>query len=110
MLCFHGKSILGTFEKLQQTYKADNIFKVKRYWKNKGKSTFFYELTVLNHHSKIDKTKVLKQCGSLMQVKSTAESPTGAFCNTFDLHSVIIGMENIFWGLLLSGRFRKVLL
>ena len=41
---------------------------------------------VLSSHSKIDKTKVLKPCGSLMQVKNTAECSTGAFCNTFDLH------------------------
>ena len=37
-------------------------------------------------HLKIDKTKVFKPCGSLMQVKSTAECSTGAFCITFDLH------------------------
>ena len=51
---------------------------------------------VLYSHSKIDKTKVLKPCGSLMQVKSTAECSMGAFCNTFDLHLVIIGLENLF--------------
>ena len=33
---------------------------------------------VLSSHSKIDKTKILKPCGSSMQVKSTAEC-----CNTF---------------------------
>ena len=32
-----------------------------------------------------------------MQVKSTAECSTGAFCNTFDLHSAIIGLENLFF-------------
>ena len=31
--------------------------------------------------------------GSLMKVESTAEC-LGAFCNTFDLHKVIIGLEN----------------
>ena len=41
---------------------------------------------VLSGHSKIDKTKDLKPCGSLMQVKSTAECSMGAFCNTFDLY------------------------
>ena len=61
-------------------------------------------------HPKIDKTKVLKPCGSLMQVKSTAECSRGAFCNTFDLHSAIIGLENLFFGLLLSGLLRQVLL
>ena len=41
---------------------------------------------VLSGHSKIDKMKVLKTGGSLMQVKSIAECSRGAFCNTFDLH------------------------
>ena len=35
-------------------------------------------------------------CGILMQVKSTAECSMGAFCNTFGLHSAIIGHEKIF--------------
>ena len=42
---------------------------------------------VLNGHSKIDKTKVLKANGSLMKVESVAECSLGAFCNTFDLHA-----------------------
>ena len=41
---------------------------------------------VLSGHLKIGKTKVLKPCGSLMQVKSTAECSMGAFRDTFDLH------------------------
>ena len=41
---------------------------------------------LLSDHSKLDKTKVLKPCGSLMQVKRTAECSTGALCNTFDQH------------------------
>ena len=41
---------------------------------------------VLSGHSKMGKTKVLKPCGSSMQVESIAECPLGAFCNTFDLH------------------------
>ena len=41
---------------------------------------------VLSGHSKIDKTKVLKRNGSLMDVESIAECSPGAFCNTFDLH------------------------
>ena len=41
---------------------------------------------VLSGHSKIDKTKVLKPCGSAMQVKTTAECSSGVFCNTFGLH------------------------
>ena len=56
---------------------------------------------VLNGHSEIDKTKVLKPCGSLMQFKSNAECSTGAFCNTFDLHKAIFRLENLllvfFW-------------
>ena len=39
---------------------------------------------VLSSHSKIDKTKVLEQFGSLMQVKSTAE------CSTKVLHKVLV--------------------
>ena len=58
---------------------------------------------VLSGHSKIDKTKVLKPCGSLMQVKSTAE------CSIFDLDSAIIGPENLFLSSL-SGCLRQVLL
>ena len=41
---------------------------------------------VLNGHSKIDKTKVLKTNGSLMKVQSIAECSLGAFCNTFGFH------------------------
>ena len=36
----------------------------------------------ISNHSKIDKTKVLKTCGSLVQVESIAECSSGAFCNT----------------------------
>ena len=41
---------------------------------------------VLSSHSKIEKKKVLKTCGSLVQVRSIAECSCGAFCNTLDLH------------------------
>ena len=34
--------------------------------------------------------------GSLMKVKSIAECSLGVFCNAFDLHQVIIGVENQF--------------
>ena len=43
------------------------------------------------------KTKIIMPNGSLMQVESIA---LGAFCNTFDLHSAIIGLRNqssVFW-------------
>ena len=52
---------------------------------------------VLSGHLEIDKTKVFKTNGSLMYVKSIAECSLGAFCNTFDLHWAIIGLENKFW-------------
>ena len=45
-----------------------------------------------------------------MQVKSIAECSLGAFCNTFDLHLAIIGLENQFLVFFLSGRLRQVLL
>ena len=41
---------------------------------------------VLSGHSKIDKTKVFKTNGRLMQVESIAECSLGAFCNSFDLY------------------------
>ena len=63
---------------------------------------------VLIGPSKKDKTKVLKINGSLMKVESIAECSLGAFCNTFDLHKAIIGLE--FWSSFLSGRLRQVLL
>ena len=34
--------------------------------------------------------------GSLMQVESIAECLEHTICNTFDLHLVVIGLENIF--------------
>ena len=46
-----------------------------------------------------------------MQVESIAECSRGAFCNTFDLHYAIIGLEktNNFFVFLLSGLLRQVL-
>ena len=57
---------------------------------------------VLIVHSKIDKIKFLMTNCSLMKVKSMQNAPLGAFCDTFDLHYAIIGLENIF-GLFESG-------
>ena len=37
-----------------------------------------------------------------MKVESIAECSFGAFCNTFDLHLAIIGLENQFLGLLIE--------
>ena len=51
---------------------------------------------VLSDHSKIDRTKVVRTGGSLMQVERIAEC-SWAFCYTFDLHLAIIGLKNIFW-------------
>ena len=45
-----------------------------------------------------------------MKVKSIAECSKRAFCNTFDLHEAIIGLENQFLVFFLSGRLRQVLL
>ena len=61
---------------------------------------------VLSGHSKMDKTKILKTNGSLMKVESIAECSFGAFCNTFDLHKAIIGLENQYLVFFLSSRLR----
>ena len=65
---------------------------------------------VLSDHPKIDRRKVLKKNGSLMKVESIAECSKRAFCNTFDLHLAIIGLENQLLDFFLSGRLRQVLL
>ena len=69
-----------------------------------------YSKPYLSNHSKIDKTKVLKTNGSLMKVERIAECSLGAFCNTFDLHQAIIGMEKQFLVFFWSGCLRQVLL
>ena len=65
---------------------------------------------VLSGHSKIDKIKVLKSNDRLMKVESIAECSLGAFCNTFDLHEGIFGLENQLLVSFLSGRSGQVLL
>ena len=65
---------------------------------------------VLSGHSKIDKTKVLKTGGRLLQVESITECSSGAFCNTFDLPKRLSVLKTYFWGLLLSGHYRHILL
>ena len=45
-----------------------------------------------------------------MKVESIAECSLGAFCNTFDLHYAIIGLENQFLVFFLSGRLIKQVL
>ena len=57
---------------------------------------------------KINKTKVLKTDGSVMQVESIEECSFGAFCNSFNLHLAIISLENEFWSSF--GCLRQVLL
>ena len=69
-----------------------------------------YSKSCLERNSKIDKIKILKTNGSLMKVESIAECSLGAFCNTFDLHEAIFGLENQFSVFFLSGRLRQVLL
>ena len=59
---------------------------------------------------KKEKTKILMTNCSLMKVKSIAECSLGAFCNTFDLHKAIIGLETNFLVFFMSGRLRQVLL
>ena len=54
---------------------------------------------VLRGHTKIDKTKVFKTSGSLVQVHRSILK-----------YLWCAGLENIFWGLLLSVRLRRVLL
>ena len=56
----------------------------------------FHSKTSVKWPLKIDKTKMLMATGSLMKVGSIAECSLGAFCNTFDLHLAIIGLENQF--------------
>ena len=48
--------------------------------------------------------------GSLMKVEVLQNAPLGAFCNTFDLHSVIMGLNKQFLVFFLSGRLRQALL
>ena len=47
---------------------------------------------------------------SLMKVENIAECSLckGAFCNTFDLHQVIISLQNHFLDLFESGSFTQV--
>ena len=48
---------------------------------------------------------------SLMKVESIAECSLGAFCNTFDLHTAIIGLKKKqFLVFFLSGPLRQILL
>ena len=79
MFSFTLNSILGPD-------KAMNLYNC--HVKHMSRLTLFVSTVkpVLSGHSKIDKSKVLKTKGSLMEVESIAECSLGAFCNTFDLH------------------------
>ena len=61
---------------------------------SKNRRSKVTDYAALSSHSKIDKTKVLKTNGSLMQVESIAECSLEALCNAFDLHQAILGLEN----------------
>ena len=54
---------------------------------------------VLSCCLKIDKTKVFKPCGSLKQVKSTAECSMGAFCNTLTCIKRMLVLKTYCFGL-----------
>ena len=45
-----------------------------------------------------------------MKVESIAECSLGSFCNTFDLHYAVIGLENQVLEFFLIDRLRQVLL
>ena len=57
---------------------------------------YIYSNTCVKRPLKIDITKILMTNGSLMQVKSIAECSPWSILHTFDLHYVIIGLENQF--------------
>ena len=73
-------------------------------------ATVVYSKTCLKWPLKIDITKILKTNYSLMKGESIAKCFLGAFCNTFNLHLAIIGLENQSLVFFLSGPLRQVLL
>ena len=75
-------------------------------------SSFFRACTakpVLNGHSKIDKTKVLKPCGSLMQVKVLQNAPLEHSVILLTCIKRLLVLKTYFLSSL-SGRLRQVLL
>ena len=62
---------------------------------------------VLSSHSEINKTKVLKPCGTLMQVKSSAECENSAILL---ICIKLVSVAKTYFCLLLSDRLRQVLL
>ena len=102
MQTMHTLDITFAFHDFSTNVQNNGKFKGDR------SSNAAFEITikpVLGGLSKIDKTKVLNTNGSLMKAESIA-----AFCNTFDLHSSIIGFENQFLVFFLSSHLRQVLL
>ena len=59
-------------------------------------SIFAVFLKNRNIISKIRRSKVTDYA-ALMRVENIAECSLGAFCNTFNLHLAIIGLEDQFW-------------
>ena len=53
------------------------------------------------------KTKIFMTNGSLMKVENIVNAPLGTFCNTFDLHLAIIGLEKQFSVFCGSVRFTQ---
>ena len=102
MQTIHTLDITFAFHNFNTNVQNNGKFKGDR------SSNAAFDITVkpvLGGLSKIDKTKVLNTNGSLMKAESIA-----AFCNTFDLHSSIIGLENQFLVFFLSSHLRQVLL
>ena len=65
---------------------------------------------VLSGHSKIDKTKVLKPCGSLMQVKVLQNAPREHSAILLTCIKRLLVLKTFLFLSSLSGRFRQVLL
>ena len=65
---------------------------------------------VLSGHSKIDKTKVLKPCGSLMQVKVLQNAPREHSAILLTCIKRLLVLKTFLFLSSLNGRFRQVLL
>ena len=62
-----------------------------------------YSKTCVQRPLKIDKTKLLMTICGVMKVESIAECSSWSILQCFDLHKVIIGLENQFsWKLVLK--------
>ena len=110
----YGGFLFLKYPDVQLIERSQQLSCAARSWQNYFSHIYrvliFTVKPVLNGNSKKDKTKVLKTNGSLMKVESIAECSLGAFCNTFDLHQAIIGLENQILVFFLRSRLRQVLL